>query len=90
LDIYSAFIIHKKATLLTFCKGHISGAAKEVKTVFWSFQVLSLPNCGYLLPKEEAVISGWDSQQSLRHIHCPKCGKPVTHTPLFTVTALST
>jgi len=31
-----------------------------------------------MLPKEEAVISGWNSQQSLRHIHCPKCGKIIT------------
>jgi predicted RNA-binding Zn-ribbon protein involved in translation (DUF1610 family) len=39
------------------------------------------PNCGYLLPKEEAVVSGWDSQQSLSHIHCPKCGKIIKHAP---------
>ncbi|MCW4034665.1 MAG: hypothetical protein NWF03_04810 [Candidatus Bathyarchaeota archaeon] len=32
-------------------------------------------NCGYELPKEEAVVSGWTSEKSLGHIHCPKCGK---------------
>jgi predicted RNA-binding Zn-ribbon protein involved in translation (DUF1610 family) len=39
------------------------------------------PNCGYELPKKETIISGWDSQQSLRHIHCPKCGKIITSSP---------
>ena len=33
------------------------------------------PRCGYVLPKEEATISGYDSQSSLRHVHCPRCGK---------------
>jgi predicted RNA-binding Zn-ribbon protein involved in translation (DUF1610 family) len=39
------------------------------------------PSCGYVLPKKEAKVSGWNSQSSLRHIHCPKCGKTITHTP---------
>jgi len=39
------------------------------------------PRCGYVLPKEDAVVSGWDSERSLRHVHCPKCGKIITHTP---------
>jgi len=39
------------------------------------------PHCGYVLPKKDAVISGYDSQSSLRYIHCPKCGKIITHTP---------
>ncbi len=38
------------------------------------------PRCGYVLPKKEAIVSGYDSQSSLRHIHCPKCGKIITHT----------
>ncbi len=29
------------------------------------------PRCGYVLPKEDAVVSGWDSEGSLRHVHCP-------------------
>ena len=33
------------------------------------------PNCGFVLPKKDAIISGWDSQSSLRHVHCPRCGK---------------
>ena len=37
--------------------------------------------CGYVLPKEDATISGYDSQSSLRHVHCPKCGKIITHAP---------
>jgi len=39
------------------------------------------PRCGYVLPKKEAKVSGWDSQSSLKHVHCPNCGKIITHTP---------
>ena len=38
-------------------------------------------HCGYFLPKEDAKISGYDSEQTLRHIHCPKCGKIVAYSP---------
>ncbi|MCW4015179.1 MAG: hypothetical protein NWF06_02305 [Candidatus Bathyarchaeota archaeon] len=38
-------------------------------------------HCGYVLPKKDAVISGFDAQNSLCHIHCPKCGKTITHSP---------
>jgi len=38
-------------------------------------------HCGYVLPKKDATISGYDSQSSLRYIHCPKCGKIITQTP---------
>ena len=37
------------------------------------------PRCGYVLPKEDAVVSGYDSEGSLRHIHCPKRGKIITY-----------
>lgn len=37
--------------------------------------------CGYEFPKAEATISGWDSQSSLRHVHCLRCGKIITHAP---------
>ncbi len=43
LDIYSAFIVHKKGVLLTLHKGHISGNTEKVKATFQEFQVLSLP-----------------------------------------------
>ena len=39
------------------------------------------PRCGYVLPKEDATVSGYDSQSSLRHVHCPRCGKIITHAP---------
>jgi len=26
-------------------------------------------------PKEDATISGYDPESSLRHVHCPRCGK---------------
>ncbi|WNZ28663.1 MAG: hypothetical protein IAX21_08380 [Candidatus Bathyarchaeota archaeon] len=38
-------------------------------------------NCGYVLPKKDAIISGYNSQNSLRHIHCPKCKKIITYVP---------
>jgi len=31
--------------------------------------------CGYVLPKRDAVISGWDAEDSSTHVHCPNCGK---------------
>jgi len=33
------------------------------------------PRCGYVLPKEDAVVSGWDAEGSTTHVHCPRCGK---------------
>ncbi|MCW4014905.1 MAG: hypothetical protein NWF06_00895 [Candidatus Bathyarchaeota archaeon] len=39
------------------------------------------PHCGYNLPKKDATISGYNSQNSLQHIHCPKCKKIITHNP---------
>jgi len=33
------------------------------------------PNCGYTLAKKDAKTSGYNSEQTLRHIHCPQCGK---------------
>jgi len=38
-------------------------------------------SCGYVLAKKDAVVSGYDSQSSLRHVHCPGCGKIITHNP---------
>jgi len=34
-------------------------------------------NCGYVLPKNDAVVSGWDAEHSSTHVHCPRCGKIV-------------
>jgi RNase P subunit RPR2 len=31
--------------------------------------------CGYILPKKDAVVSGWDAEGSSTHVHCPRCGK---------------
>jgi len=31
--------------------------------------------CGYVLPKKDAVVSGWDAEGSSTHVHCPGCGK---------------
>jgi len=33
------------------------------------------PRCGYVLPKKDAVVSGWDAEGSSTHVHCPRCGK---------------
>jgi predicted RNA-binding Zn-ribbon protein involved in translation (DUF1610 family) len=32
-------------------------------------------NCGYALPKKDAIVSGWNSENSSTHVHCPKCGR---------------
>ena len=37
--------------------------------------------CDYVLLKEDAFVSGYDSESSLGHVHCPRCGKIVTHKP---------
>ena len=31
--------------------------------------------CGYVLLKKDAVVSGWNSEHSSTHVHCPRCGK---------------
>ena len=36
-------------------------------------------HCGYVLRKEDAIVSGYDSQSSLRHVYCPRCGKIITY-----------
>ena len=33
------------------------------------------PRCGYVLPKKDAVVSGWDAEGSSTHVHCPRCGE---------------
>jgi len=38
-------------------------------------------HCNYLTPKNGAIISGYDSEHSLRHIHCSNCGRIVIWSP---------
>jgi len=52
-----------------------------LKQIFGDTNFYHCWHCGYELLKEDALISGWDCQQSLRHVHCPKCGKIITHAP---------
>jgi DNA-directed RNA polymerase subunit RPC12/RpoP len=54
---------------------------KRLRQFFVRSKFYRCAHCGYELPKEDAVLSGWDSQQSLRHVHCPKCGKIIKHIP---------
>jgi len=55
------------------------GLSREMRSMLKDSYVCR--HCGYVRPREEAKISGWDSEHSLRHIHCPRCGKIVTHAP---------
>jgi DNA-directed RNA polymerase subunit RPC12/RpoP len=34
--------------------------------------------CGHFFEKSSVKISGYDAQDSLRHVHCPKCGSYVS------------
>jgi len=63
--------LHKRGTAVRLLK--------RLRQFFKPSTFYCCQNCGYKLPKEEAVISGWDSQQSLRHMHCPRCGKIIKH-----------
>ena len=38
-------------------------------------EVYVCKKCGYVLPKRDAVVSGWDAESSSTHVHCPRCGK---------------
>jgi len=38
-------------------------------------EVYVCKRCGYVLPKKDAVVSGWDAEGSTTHVHCPRCGK---------------
>jgi predicted RNA-binding Zn-ribbon protein involved in translation (DUF1610 family) len=38
-------------------------------------EVYVCKRCGYVLPKRDAVVSGWDAEGSTTHVHCPRCGK---------------
>jgi predicted RNA-binding Zn-ribbon protein involved in translation (DUF1610 family) len=40
-------------------------------------EVYVCERCGYVLPKRDAVVSGWDAEGSTTHVHCPRCGKIV-------------
>ena len=86
LDIYSSFIVHKRGTLLIFHRGGTSvGMLKRLRRFFKCSKFYHCPQCGYELPKEEAVSLGWDSQQSLYHIHYPNMQKKMTHVPWLTI-----
>jgi len=38
-------------------------------------EVYVCKRCGYVLPKRDAVVSGYDAEGSSTHVHCPRCGK---------------
>jgi RNase P subunit RPR2 len=37
--------------------------------------------CNHLTPKSNASISGFNSEHSLQHIHCSKCGRIISWSP---------
>jgi len=81
-DIDCGFIVHKSQMWVTAVWGAAMGIWNGfLRRVFKNANSYHCWHCGYELPKEKAVISGWDCQQSLCHVHCPKCGKIITHAP---------
>jgi len=38
-------------------------------------------HCGFIVNLDEAKISGYDSEHSLRHIHCSGCGRIIKWSP---------
>jgi len=36
-------------------------------------RIIQCPKCHLIIDKERVHISGYDSENSSRHIHCPRC-----------------
>ena len=51
--------------------------SKYLRNLLGKEKYYQCPYCGYILPKEDVTISGYDSQSSLSHVHCPRCEKIV-------------
>jgi len=39
------------------------------------------PKCKHVTLKSDVKVSGYDSEHSQRHVHCPKCGKIIAWAP---------
>jgi len=42
---------------------------------------ISCKYCGHLVDLSKAKVSGYDSEHSLRHIHCDRCGRIIAWSP---------
>jgi len=38
-----------------------------------NLRVIECPRCHLLMDKEKLHISGYDSENSSKHVHCPRC-----------------
>ena len=45
------------------------------------FEYYRCRHCNHLTPKNDASISGFDSEHSLQHVHCSRCGRIVSWSP---------
>jgi len=65
------------------CEGYINAPQEPSATthigVLYRSKVESYRcrHCGFMTQKDNAKTSGYNSEHSLRHIHCPSCGRIV-------------
>ena len=62
-------------SLLANKKWHVQPNAYFLDKEMPKKDVYICNRCGYVLPKKDAVVSGWDAEHSSTHVHCPRCGK---------------
>ena len=63
--------------VITFCINFVIESAMVLQD--FDYEVDETMNLRDYDLKKDAVVSGYDYQSSLRHIHCPRCGKIITN-----------
>jgi len=41
-------------------------------------EYVQCPRCHLMLEKSKIPVSGYDSEHSSRHLHCPRCGRYIS------------
>ena len=67
-------LLHQKNKPL-FPKSFHAPALKD------SWNYIKCKHCGNIIDLRKAKVSGYNSENSLRHIHCSRCGKIVMWSP---------